>query len=69
MIKNRKILQKFEDEAAKREKVDVLKNMRIVEAMYKEAVLLGAFPLKDPLSGIEIDIKIAKVLNSVSSTP
>lgn len=69
MIKNREVLQEFEDETAKRENVDVLKNIRIVEAMYREAVLLDAFPLKDPLSGIEIDIKIAKVLNSVSSTP
>jgi hypothetical protein len=69
MIKNREVLQEFEDETAKRENVDVLKNIRIVEAMYREAVLLDVLPLRDPLSGIEIDIKIAKVLNSVSSTP
>jgi hypothetical protein len=69
MITNREILQEFEDELAKRERVDMLKNIRLFEALYKEAVLLGAFPLKNPLSGIETDIKIAKVLNSVSSTP
>lgn len=69
MITNREILQEFEDELAKRERVDMLKNIRLFEALYKEAVLLGAFTLKNPLSGIETDIKIAKVLNSVSSTP
>lgn len=37
--------------------------------MYREAVSLGIIPLKDPLEGVEIDIKIAEVINSVSSTP
>jgi hypothetical protein len=68
MIKNREVLQKFEDKRVKKEKADLLKNIRIVEALYQEAISLGAFPLKDPLSGIEIDIKMAKVLNSVPST-
>ena len=35
--------------------------------MYKEAVALGVFPRKDPLEGIEIDIKIAKVVKSVTT--
>jgi hypothetical protein len=38
----------------------------MVEALYKEAVALGAFPLKDSLEGLEVDIRIAKVINSVS---
>lgn len=68
MIKNREVLQKFEDKRVKQEKTDLLKNILIVEALYQEAISLGVFPLKDPLSGIEIDIKMAKVLNSVPST-
>jgi hypothetical protein len=68
MIKNRKELRKFEDELVQTEKVNITKNFHIVDAMYKEAVSLGVFPLKDTLSGIEIDIKIAKVINSVSKT-
>ena len=35
----------------------------IVEALYREACLLGALPLKDPLEGIEVDIRVAKVIN------
>ena len=38
----------------------------IVDALYKEAVALGALPLKDPLEGIDIAIKIAWVVNNVS---
>ncbi len=69
MIKNPDLLQKFEDEFTQREKADFLKNIRLVDAMYREAVSLGIFPLKDPLDGVETDIKIAEVINSVSSTP
>ncbi len=65
MIKSAEKFQKFEDELTRKEKADINHNFRLVEAMYKEAVLLGAFPLQDPLDGIEVDIKIAKVINSV----
>lgn len=68
MIKNRDELQKFENELARKENVDVLRNFRLIDAMYKEAVILNAFPTTDTLSGIEIDIKIAKVINSVSKS-
>jgi hypothetical protein len=50
----------------KKESVNILRNFRLVEAMHKEAMFLGVFPLKDPLLGIEVDIAIAKVINSVS---
>lgn len=69
MIKNPDLLQKFEDEFIQQEKADFLINIRLLDAMYEEAVSLGIIPLKNPLEGIEIDIKIAEVINSVSSTP
>lgn len=68
MIKDKKYLQEFEKEIIRSKKADFANNLRIVEALYKEAVSLGVFPLKDPLEGIEVDIKIAKVINSVSET-
>lgn len=68
MIKDKKFLQEFEKEIIRSKKADIANNIRIVEALYKEAVSLGVFPLKDPLEGIEVDIKIAKVINSVSET-
>ena len=69
MVKDAKKLEMFEKELMKSEKPDPLKNFKIVEALYDEAVALGAIPLKDPLDGIEVDIKIAKAVNSVSKTP
>jgi len=40
-----------------------------VEALYAEAVYLGIFSRLDPLDGLEVDIRIAKVINNVSKTP
>jgi predicted transcriptional regulator YheO len=68
MIKNPDYLKRFEKELIKNSKVDIEKNFQIVEALYKEAVELGIFPLKDPLLGLETKIKIAKVINSVQPT-
>jgi transcriptional regulator with XRE-family HTH domain len=62
--KKRDIL-KFELDLLRGEKVDIAGNFRIVEALYNEAVTLGILPLKNPLDGIEVDLKIAKVLNRV----
>jgi len=58
-------LLKFERDFLKKEGVDMARNYHIIEALYKEAVTLGVIPLKNPLDGIEVDLKIAKVINSV----
>ncbi len=39
-------------------------SLRLFTAMWKEARALDALPSEDPLEGIAVDIKIAKVLNS-----
>ena len=65
MVKNKKVLEKFEKELVRRSKPDYKKNFEIFEQLLKNAKRLGAFPPKDPLEGIEVDIKIAKILNSV----
>jgi hypothetical protein len=57
--------QEFEIEFVKREKVNIIRNFHIVDALYNEAVALGVIPLKNPLEGIEVDLKIARVVNSV----
>jgi hypothetical protein len=68
MIKDSKLLQDFEDRRARMEKPDYGRNLRIVEALYREAFSLGVLPGPDPLEGLDVDIRIAKVLNSVSKT-
>lgn len=58
-------VQKFEMNFLRKAKTDPVRNFQIVEALYKEAVTLGIIPLKNPLDGIEVDLKIAKVVNRV----
>ena len=65
MIINKNLIEKFEKELLKKEKMDLKKKFLLLNAMYKEALFLGVFPLKNPLEGLEVDIKIAKVINSV----
>jgi hypothetical protein len=63
-----KEFEKFEMEFLRREKLDVKRNFEIAEALYHVAVSLGIIPLKDPLDGIEVDLRIARVINGVSKT-
>jgi len=66
MIKNPRLLARFEDEEIKKEKLSYKEALKIFEAMWKEAVSLGVLPPKDPLEDIETDIRIAGFLNSCS---
>lgn len=63
--RRRKEFLKFEIDFLKKEKVDIEKNFHILEALYKEALKLGIIPLKNPLDGVDVDLKIAKVVNRV----
>ena len=63
MIKRSNLLDAFEKEQIRQNKADYRENMRIFEALYREAQALGIFPLDDPLEGIEVDIWLARALN------
>lgn len=65
MIKNSQIVRELEDALSRREgPLAPQKAFKIFSAMWQEAMDLGIIPFKDPLAGIEIDIKMARVLNS-----
>ncbi|MBU1298560.1 MAG: hypothetical protein KJ963_00765 [Bacteroidetes bacterium] len=65
MLTNPKIFEEFEKNLLKSEQVDYFKNLSIFEEMLKEVIYLNILPLKNPLDGIETDIKIARILNNV----
>ncbi|OGW40002.1 MAG: hypothetical protein A2Y97_09655 [Nitrospirae bacterium RBG_13_39_12] len=64
MIKNIKIVEHMEKDFISKQKLSYKKSMQIFEAMWNEGIGLNILPPKEPLKGIEVDIKIAKVLNS-----
>lgn len=65
MMVNRHIVDEFELEFLKREKPDHGRSLKIMRAKWKEAVYLEVFPPQDPLDGIDVDEKIARITNSV----
>lgn len=64
MIKNPELLKKFEDSFIRDEALSFHQAVKLFTAMWNEGVKLGVLPPKEPLEGIEIDIRIARVLNS-----
>lgn len=71
MLKHRDLVEAFEKDQMRGARPDYHRSLRILEAMYSEALALGALPLKDPLDGIEVDIRLAKVINvrATAGTP
>ena len=69
MIKNAGLLREFERNLIRAEKPDYIRNVKIVDALRREAVALGVFPPTDPLEGIELKIRIAEAVNRVRTTP
>ena len=63
MVRNPELLREFDDEWIRSSPPDYHRNLRIVEAMLREARHLGVLPSRDPLEGIEVDIRIARALN------
>ncbi len=63
MVTNPRMLEEFERSVIRAEPPNYRQNLRIVEALYREACSLGVWPPKDPLEGIEVDIHLARVVN------
>jgi hypothetical protein len=68
LIKNPEAVRSLDKAILQKERPDLARNIRLVEDLRKEAVSLGVFPPQDKLLGLDIDIKVAKVINSVSKT-
>ena len=65
MIKDAILLSRFDQEEMKKEPPDFRTALRIFEGMWMEGKAMGVLPLKDPLEGIEVDIRVARMLNNV----
>ncbi len=63
MVKDGQLLSEFDKAYLRTEKSDYFESLKLFEEMWKEGLQLGVLPLKDPLDGIEVDIRIAKILN------
>jgi len=68
MIKDSDTWEEWEKEYKRKEEVNFFKNLEIFEALYEEARALGKLPPEDPLEGIEIKIKLARILNDTKGS-
>jgi len=65
MVKNPERLQKFQNTLYQNEgPLPFIQSLKTFTAMWNHGMKLGVLPPKEPLEGIETDIKIAGVLNS-----
>jgi hypothetical protein len=63
MIRRTKLLDDFEREQL-RQPMSLDQKLRLYQGMFDEARQLGVFPLKDPLDGIEEDIRRARLFRA-----
>jgi len=68
LIKNSDVLERFERGMIKKEKLSFKQALALFEAMWQEGVNLGVLPPKNPLEGIEVDIRIARILNCLKKS-
>ena len=67
MITNPEIMQQFEDQFISGQgRLSHEKSRELFAALWKEGVMLGALPPTDPMTDIEVDIRMARILNSCS---
>lgn len=67
MITNKLKLSAFYQRLIEQENLSHKKALSIYEAMHKEAVSLGIINSENILEGLEIDLRIAKAINGLTS--
>ena len=67
MIRNKDKLNKFYQKLIEQENISHKEALSIYEALHKEAVSLGIINSENILEGLEIDLRIAKAINGLTS--
>ncbi len=66
MLKDVGYLRRREKEWAAAERLTYDQAVAIIEGLREEALALGVWPPDDPLEGIEVDIRVARIINACS---
>ena len=65
MIRDAATLKKFEsDLIGSAGLIPYEQSLQLFTAMWKEGVMLGVLPPEDPLAGLDVDIRVARILNA-----
>ena len=68
MINDPEYFAEFERRLAAGERFTYDQAVAIVEGLLEEAVALGVWPPRDPMEGVEVDIRVAKTLNACTKS-
>lgn len=66
MIRDVDELRRFEEDYSRRHRLTHLQALAILDGLWSEGRALGVLPPKDPMSGIGVDVRVARILNSCS---
>lgn len=66
MIRDVRAMQLFEEDFSRRHRLSHRQALAILDGLWAEGRALGVLPSKDPMAGIEVDIRVASILNSCS---
>jgi hypothetical protein len=66
MIRNAHVLRRFEDDLLVRRPLSHTEALRLLDSLWAEGVSLGVLPSRDPMEGIEADLRVARTLNACS---
>ncbi len=53
----------YEDEFLRKSTLSYEQSLKLLDGMWEMGIALGVLPPEDPLEGIEVDIKVARVVN------
>ena len=67
MIRNKHKLNQFYRKLIEQEDISHKEALSIYEALHKEAVSLGIISSENILEGLEVDLRIAKAINGLTS--
>jgi hypothetical protein len=66
LIRDPEHLERSVSEFQRREALSTKKRFALADAMWAEGKALGVLPPVNPMEGIEVDLRIARALNSCS---
>jgi lipoprotein signal peptidase len=64
MIKNAHILKKHDDLFRNEKKSAIEQSLELFTAMWNEGIAFGVLPPSDPWEGVDVDVRIAGILNA-----
>jgi hypothetical protein len=66
MVRDLLMLRQFEADYSRSHRLTHRQSLAILDGLWEEGRALGVLPPKDPMAGIDVDIRVAAILNACS---